>query len=73
MIVTENGRFCGALIRVVDEFDFGGGIRRSASFGLLMTDGRSFGRTTAEFLYSASLYGRSSEREYELVRRSDET
>lgn len=72
-IVTENGRFCGALIRVEDEFDFGGGIRRSASFGLLMTDGRSFGRTTAEFLYSASLYGRSSEREYELVRRSDET
>lgn len=70
-IVTENGRFCGALLTVEDEYEFGGGIRRSASFGLLLTDGRSLGRTASEFLYSASLYGRSTEREYELVSRDE--
>ena len=66
--VIKDGEFFGALIEVEDEFELGYGLKKVRSFGLLTADGRSFGKTEASFVYSASLYGRSREVEYELVR-----
>ncbi len=66
--VYADGEFCGALLKLEDEFELGYGLRTQTRSVLLMTDGQVFGRPEAEFIYSASAYGRSRSEEYRLVR-----
>lgn len=66
--VYTDGEFCGALLRLEDEFELGHGIKTQSRRVLLTTDGRAFGRPEAEFIYSASACGRSRSEEYRLVR-----
>jgi pyroglutamyl-peptidase len=67
--VLLHGEFAGALIDTEYELDLGEGRVKRRSYGLLLTDGRVFGRTCCEYLYSAPDCGSSKDVEYELIRR----
>lgn len=71
-VVTVDGEFCGALLYLEDEYEFGSGLKKTGHYAVLTADGRAFGRPEAELIYSASAYGRSRTDEYTLVRKKGE-
>ena len=68
LIVCE-GRFAGVMFEAIDVSHYAGKLRTSCGPGVILTDGRRFGKTREYRMNSTNGFGSSGESEYRLVRK----
>ena len=70
--LLRGGRFAGIVMLLEDSSSYGMAYRHDEEYGVLLTDGRSFGRTEDHYFHCSTEVDESEDAEYLLRRKTEE-